>query len=126
MIRTLCLLAFLPLLGAQSPPAAPPITQVMATLTVRSGVERAAMMKVMPDEVRETLKLYLDGRIQQWFSRGDGKGVIFILNCQSVADAKALTDALPLRRENFADFDFMPLGPLMPLRMLLAPAGGKP
>ena len=43
----------------------------------------------MPDEVRATLKLYLDGKIQQWYSRSDGRGVIFILNCTTAAEAKA-------------------------------------
>jgi hypothetical protein len=77
-------------------------------------------MKVMPAEVRETVKLYLDGKIQQWYARSDGKGVVFILNCSSVAEAKALTDMLPLSKNKLADFEYVPLGPLTPLRFLLA------
>jgi hypothetical protein len=96
-----------------------PITQVMATLTVKTGAARDQLMKVMPDEVRATVKLYLDGKIQQWYSRGDGKGVMFIMNCKSVAEAKAITDELPLIKANFAEFEFMALGPLGPLRILL-------
>src|SRR5271156_2160127 len=91
------LLAATPLLPAQTPPAAS--TQVMAILTVHPSVNREQITKIMQDEVRDTVKLYLDGKIQQWYSRGDGKGVVFILNCSSVAEAKALTDKLPLRRE---------------------------
>jgi hypothetical protein len=97
-----------------------PTNAVLANLTIKPGLERAQMMKVMPEEVRMTLKMYLDGKIQQWYSRGDGKGVIFIMNCATVADAKALTDTLPLSKAGFATFEFMALGPLTPLRLLLA------
>ena len=78
-------------------------------------------MKVLPAEVRATVRLYLDGRIQQWFSRGDGKGVVFMLDCKTVEEAKGLMDALPLAKEKFASFEYMPLGPLTPLRLLLGP-----
>ena len=126
MTRVFALLAALlataaPLRAQQPPPAAPPTTQVLATLTVNAGVDRAAITKVMPNEVRDTVKLYLDGKIQQWYSRADGRGVVFILNATSVADAKALTDTLPLVKANLVTFDYMPLGPLGPLRLLLQP-----
>src|ERR1700738_3058947 len=80
---------------AQPPPAAP-TTQVLVALTVKTGVARADLMKTLPEEIRATVKLYLDGKIQQWYSRSDGQGVVFIMNCASVAEAKALMDALPL------------------------------
>jgi hypothetical protein len=102
-------------------PALPKTTHVLATLTVKPGVARDQMMKVMPTEVRETVQLYLDGRIQQWWARGDGKGVVFLLDCKTVEEAKAVVESLPLVKANFASFDYMPLGPLSPLRILLAP-----
>ena len=124
MIRplTLCavvLCAAVPL-RAQAP-AATPTTQVLTALTVKADIDRAQLMKVMPDEVRATLKLYLDGKIQQWYSRSDGRGVIFILNCTTAAEAKAITDGLPLSKANLATFEYTPLSPLAPLRMLLQP-----
>ena len=104
-------------------PQTPVTNQVLAILTVKPGVAREQIMKTMPTEVRDTVQLYLDGRIQQWYSRGDGKGVVFILNCKTVEEAKALTDALPLVKGNLASFEFMALGPLTPLRALItAPA----
>jgi hypothetical protein len=106
-----------PVLFAQAP-ASPP-NQVMAILTVKADVVRADINKVMPQEVKDTVKLYLDGKIQQWFSRGDGKGVVFIMNCKDAAEAKALTDQLPLSKGKFVDFEYMTLGPLNPLRVLL-------
>lgn len=103
------------------PPAAAPTTQVLTALTVKSDIDRAQIMKVMPDEVRATVKMYLDGKIQQWYSRSDGRGVVFILNATSVADAKALTDQLPLSKANLATFEYTALSPLGPLRMLIQP-----
>lgn len=102
-------------------PAKPKVTHVFATLTVKEGIARDEFMKVMPTEVRETVKLYLDGRIQQWFARGDGKGVVFLLDCQTVDDAKAILEQLPLVKANYASFEYMPVGPLSPLRLLLTP-----
>lgn len=101
------------------PPAAGPTTQVLTTLTVKTDVDRAQITKVLPDEVRATVKLYLDGKIQQWFTRGDGRGVIFILNCKDVAEARALIESLPLSKENLVDEQFIPVGPLLPLGILL-------
>ena len=76
-------------------------------------------MRIMPAEIRATVPLYLDGKIQQWFTRGDGRGVIFILNCKDVAEAKALMESLPLSKENLINEEFIPVGPLMPLGILL-------
>ena len=108
-------------LFAQSP-AAPKVTRVLATLTINPGVTREQIQPIMQTEVRETVELYLDGRIQQWYSRGDGKGVVFLLDCSTVEEAKAILEKLPLARAKVVTFEYMPLGPLNPLRLLLAPS----
>lgn len=110
---------------AQAPSPAPS-TAVMVSLTIRADADRAQMMKTMPEEVRATVKLYLDGKIQQWYSRSDGRGVLFVMNCSTVAEAKAPTDALPLAKANLATFEFTALGPLTPLRLLLAEPAASP
>jgi len=106
---------------AQEPQPAP-TTQMLVALTVKPDADRAAIVKTLPDEVRATVKLYLDGSIQQWYGRSDGRGVVFIMACSSVAEAKALIDTLPLAKANLATFEFTALGPLTPLRLLLAEA----
>ena len=112
--------------SAAQAPAPAPTTGVLTTLTVKADVQRADIMKVMANEVRDTVKLYLDGKIQQWWARGDGRGVVFILNCASVAEAKALTDTLPLSKANYATFEYVALTPLTPLRMLIAEPPSAP
>ena len=106
-------------LRAQTPPASP-VTAVLAVLTPRPDVDRARILKVMPDEVRATVKLYLDGKILQWYGRADGRGVVFIMNCGSIAEAKALMDELPLDKGGLATLEYTALSPLTPLRYLLA------
>jgi len=109
---------------AQAPPPgsapAAPTTAVMVSLTIKPEVDRAQLMKSMPAEVRDTVRAYLDGKIQQWFSLADGRGVLFILNCSTLAEAKAIMGELPLAKANLANFEYTALGPLTPLRMLLA------
>jgi len=73
----------------------------------------------MPDEIRATVHLYLDGKIRQWYSRADGKGVVFILDCKDVDEARSVMEALPLAKEQLVNLEFTALAPLTPLRLLL-------
>jgi len=112
--------------AAAQAPTPVPTTAVLVNLTIKPDIDRSQLMKVMPDEVRETVKLYLDGKIQQWYARSDGRGVMFILNATDAASAKATMDQLPLAKANLANFEFTALGPLSPLRLLIAPPPGAP
>jgi hypothetical protein len=109
--------------NAQTPaapaPSAAPTTNVLATLTINPATPRPELMKVLPDEVRATVRLYLDGKIAQWYARGDGKGVIFVLNAASVDEARKMVADLPFEKAGMATFDYMALTPLSPLRVLL-------
>src|ERR1700730_4903212 len=108
-----------PLAQGQSTPPQPKITGVLVILSPKPEATVEQIMKIMPAEIRATVPLYLDGKIQQWFTRGDGKGVIFILNCKDTAEARALIESLPLSKENLVDEQFIPVGPLLPLGILL-------
>ena len=108
-----------PMAQGQSTPPHPKITGVLTILTPKPGVMVEQVMKIMPAEIRATVPLYLDGKIQQWYMRGDGRGVIFIMNCQDVAEARSLIESLPLSQANLVDEQFIPVGPLLPLGMLL-------
>jgi hypothetical protein len=101
----------------------PLTTEVMVVLTARPGVTRQQVMNIMPAEVRSTVKLYLDGTLRQWYSRGDGKGVVLFLDVKTVDEAHAVIEALPLSKENLMDHEYIPVGPLMPLASLI---GGRP
>jgi hypothetical protein len=75
--------------------------------------------QVMSKEVPDTLRLYLDGRIEQFWYRQDKPGVVFLMNVESVDQAKAAVEALPLVTGGFAQYELMQLGPLAPLGALL-------
>jgi hypothetical protein len=107
---------------AQSGPS-PTTTEVMVILTARQGVTREQIMNVMPAEIRATVKLYLDGKIRQWYSKSDGRGVILFLDVKTVEEAHAVMDAMPLSKENLMDHEYVPVGPLLPLGSLI---GGAP
>ena len=106
---------------AAQPPAPLATTAVLASLTVKPDADRAKLQGVMGNEVRDTVQLYLDGKIQQWYAKADGRGVMFILNVTTVAEAKTLMEALPLTRGGFVTFEYTALTPLSPLRLLIAP-----
>ena len=104
------------------PPSGAPLpktTEVMVILTAKQGVTRQQIMNIMPAEIRATVKLYLDGKIRQWYSRGDGKGVIFLIDAKTVDEARAVMEPLPLSKENLMDHEYIPVGPLMPLAALI-------
>ena len=111
--------------SSQPPSGAPSAktTEVMVILTSKPGVTREQIMNIIPAEIRATVKLYLDGKIRQWFSRGDGRGVVFFLDVKTVDEAHAIVDSLPLSKENLMDHEYIPVGPLMPLTALI---GGGP
>jgi hypothetical protein len=104
-------------------PAPPPVpvTDVMVLLTRKPNVSVPDLMRVLPEEARETMLMYLDGKIDHWYSRADGRGVVFFLRCSSVEEAKAMMGSLPLDKAGMVDLEFIPVGPLAPMRFLTRP-----
>src|SRR5947209_10815805 len=105
---------------AQAQAPSPTITGVMVILTAKAGITREQIMAVMPDEIRQTVQLYLNGKIREWYSRGDGRGVILLLDTRDVAEAQAIMEGLPLAKQNLMDHEYIAVGPLLPLRLLMA------
>src|SRR6516225_6236256 len=105
--------------------AIPKTTEVLVIQTARQGItpeQIQQIVAIMPDEIRATVKLYFDGKIRQWYSRGDGKGVVFLLDAKTEDEARAIMETLPLAKEQLMDNQYIPVGPLMPLRALIGPA----
>ena len=98
--------------------AIPKTTEVLVIETPQPGVTPQQIMAVMPEEIRATVKLYLDGKIRQWYSRGDGKGVVFLVDAKTEDEARAIMETLPLSKEHLMDHQYIPVGPLMPLKAL--------
>jgi hypothetical protein len=105
---------------AQAQGLSPATTGVMVLVTVKAGVTREQVMATMPAEIQQTVQLYLNGKIREWYSRGDGRGVVLLLDTKDVAEAHAIMDGLPLGKQNMVDDEYIAVGPLMALRMLAA------
>ena len=128
-ITMVAALANLTLYGTSpAQPANPPTptTRILAIGTLNPGVDPAAVRSILPNEVRETVKLYLDGKIDQWFSLQGRSGVAFILNVTDPAAAHDMLEKLPLGQAHLMSFELIPLAPLNPLRQLQGMSTGQP
>ena len=113
--------------AAQAPAAAQAIpagaVKVFAIARRGPGTPGQSLPELLPQEVRDTVILYLDGKIEQWWIQQDGGGPVFLMSARTVDEARALTAQLPLVKARMLEFDFVAVGPLSPLRVLLqAPA----
>jgi hypothetical protein len=98
-----------------------PTTKILAIGTFPPGTDMQRVQHILPTEVRETAQLYLEGRIDQWYSLQDEPGVVFILNVTDVNQAHEMLEALPLGKAHLMTFSLLPIGPLKPLSKLLNP-----
>jgi hypothetical protein len=73
-----------------------PTTKILAIGTINPGFEQSQVFAVLPEEVRETVDLYLDGKIEQWYSLQGKQGVAFIINVTDPAVAHEMLEKLPL------------------------------
>ncbi|AXL50444.1 hypothetical protein DSC91_002654 [Paraburkholderia caffeinilytica] len=93
--------------------------KVLAVASIVKPLSDEERAQIFPVEVPATLKLYLDGKIEQFWFRQDKPGVIFLMDVGSIGEAKAALDALPLTSGGHAQYEFMHVGPLAPLGLLL-------
>src|SRR6516165_5335434 len=94
---------------------------ILGVNVLKQPYDPQQVMAVMPAEIRATVNLYLDGKIRQWYSRSDGKGVVFLVEAKTEDEARAIMETLPLAKEQLMDDQYVPVGPLMPLRALMGP-----
>ena len=103
---------------AQPMTTSTPTTKILAIGTINPGVDPAKVFAILPNEVRDTVDLYLNGRIDQWYSQQERRGVVFILNVTDPAAARDMLEKLPLGQAHLMSFELTPIGPLNPLRQL--------
>jgi hypothetical protein len=103
---------------AQPMTTSTPTTKILAIGTINPGVDPAKVFAILPNEVRDTVDLYLNGKIDQWYSQQERRGVVFILNVTDPAAARDMLEKLPLGQAHLMSFELIPIGPLNPLRQL--------
>jgi hypothetical protein len=100
-----------------------PTTKILAVGRWTPKATADGVRPVLPAEVRDTVRLYLDGVIDQWFIQQDNSGVVFLLNVTDTDKAHALLEKLPLGQAGLMEFQLTQLGPVSPLASLIgAPA----
>jgi hypothetical protein len=93
----------------------------MAMTSLKPGVAPSDAMKLVQEEVRVAVQLYLDGKIDQWYTRSDGKGAVLFVHCQTVDEAKAVLSGLPFVKAGYLNVEYIPVGPFSGLRNMTRP-----
>jgi hypothetical protein len=97
-----------------------PTTKLLAIGSFTARATPDVWHPILPSEMRETARLYLAGKIDQWYVKQDQSGVVFIMNMTDPEEAHELLAKLPLGQRGLMEFQIIPLGPLSPLRSLLS------
>ena len=63
------------------------------------------------DEAMEAWRLYQAGVIRELYFRADENTAVLFLECEDVAEARAILAALPLVKVGLIEFDVIPLMP---------------
>jgi hypothetical protein len=92
--------------------------KVFAIASIPRPISPEQLQQIMPKEVTATLKHYLEGTVEQFWFR-EKAGPIFLMNVESVEQAKAELDTLPLVAADLMTYELMPVTPLRPLGLLI-------
>ena len=107
----------------KGPFPAVPTTKVLAIGRFLAPPTPEQVKAIFPKEVPDTVRLYLAGKIDQWWIRQTQTGPVFLLNVTSLEEARALMEELPLGQAGLMKHEFIELGPLTPLHLLLTDGG---
>jgi hypothetical protein len=102
--------------------AKPPLSAALAVpttklLAIGSFTAKAApnvRRPILPSEMRETARLYLAGKIDQWYVKQDQSGVVFIMNTDP-KEAHELLAKLPLGQGGLMEFQIISLAAISPI-----------
>lgn len=106
----------------EAPPGLPnvPTTKILAIGSYTAKATTAGLKPLLPSEVRETARLYLAGKLDQWYFKPEDNAVVFILNVTDIQEAHAMLERLPLGQAGLMQFQLIKLAPLAPLGVLMA------
>ncbi len=87
----------------------------MKILAIAKVDPQTTLGKIQPHleaEVKHAWKLYKEGTVREMYNCQDRRmGVVFVLECGSVDEARQILEELPFVREKFIGFEIIPLGP---------------
>jgi len=93
--------------------------KILAVAKVDPQTTPEKIKPLLEAEVKHAWKLYKEGGVREMYTCQDRPmGVVFILECKSVDEARKTLDELPFVREKLIDFEIIPLGPFSYFEML--------
>ena len=92
--------------------------KVMAIASATPALTPELIQKHLPSEVPATLRLYLEGKVEQFWFR-EKAGPIFLMSVESLDDAQGTLNKLPFVADKLMTYELLPIGPLMPLATLI-------
>ncbi|AAS96893.1 hypothetical protein [Nitratidesulfovibrio vulgaris] len=93
--------------------------KILAIDKVRDKATPERIRELFLKEISQCVRLYLADVVREMYFRQDRSGTVLVLEAPSVDDARAMLRELPLVREKQVEFDLIPLGPYVPLGLLL-------
>jgi len=94
----------------------------MKILAIAKVDPQTTFEKIRPHleaEVKYAWKLYKEGTVREMYNCQDRRlGVVFVLECSGVDEARKILDELPFVRKKLIDFEMIPLGPFSYFEML--------
>ncbi len=92
--------------------------KILAIARIDSRTTPEMLRPFLEEESRYAWKLYAEGVCRELYDRPDRQGVVFVMECDSVPEARAALAGLPFVREKLIDFDLIPLEPFAYFGML--------
>jgi hypothetical protein len=92
--------------------------KIFAIATPKATLTPDKLQQYLPTEVPATLQHYLDGTVEQFWFR-EKFGPIFLMNVESVEQAKTSLAELPLVANDLMTYELFPVTPLSPLARLI-------
>jgi hypothetical protein len=94
--------------------------KVLAIVDVVPGSDLQALRAELPHEVRGSWELFTKGVIREAYATAEPTRVVFVLEAEDAADAKATLEKLPLLERGLLKAQYVELRPFVNWAMLFA------
>lgn len=94
--------------------------KILCISILKPGATPEKITALLKEETAHAWRSYKQGLIREWYYRTDRPGVVLVLECADVAEARRHLDELPLMKAGLIDLEYIPVGPFLPLESLFA------
>lgn len=94
--------------------------KVFAIDKINPGVMHEQVQPYLKQEAKTAWQLYKSEVFRELYFRADHPGVVIVMECDSVDEARKALSELPLVKENLIEFELIPVGYFSPFEGLFA------